>query len=330
MKLGVIGAGAIGGTIAALMDRAGHTVEATARGDRLAAIKSGGIHLSGAWGEHVAQIAAGERLTTAPDLALISVKAQDEADAIRANAAALEGVPLVVVQNGLDGLAQAQRLHGGSPTIGAIAFFAADCPAPGHVRALVPGPLYLGAGDGEPTADAVNAAGVLSSGISAKAVGNFVGCQWTKLVVNQINAMPAITGMSVQSTIADSRLCGAVLASMREAIHIGRRQGVGFGSLEGMNPLTLGLLGSAPPAVGRLLLRIMARRLGSEPVLGSTLQSVHRGLPTEIDYLNGAVAERARALGIEAPVNAAITRLVHEVEGSRRFFAPAEVVQRLG
>lgn len=330
MKVGVIGAGAIGGTIAALLDRAGHTVEATARGDRLAAIQSGGIRLSGAWGEHVAQVAVGERLTTAPDLALLCVKAQDEESALRANEGFLEGVPLVIVQNGLDGAERAASLHPSAPTIGAIAFFSSDCPAPGSVRVLVPGPLYLGFGVAAPTADAGDAADLLNEGIPAEAVGNFVGRQWSKLVVNQINAMPAITGLSVQETLADRRLRRIILASMREAIGVGRRRGISFGTLEGMSPLVLGALGSVPPALGSLLLLVIGRRLGREPVFGSTLQSVQRGLPSEIDYLNGAVVERAHALGREAPVNAGMTQLVHEVEQSHRFHTPAEVVARIG
>jgi 2-dehydropantoate 2-reductase len=144
MRIGVIGAGAIGATLAALLDRAGHTVEATARGERLAAMQSGGIRLSGAWGDHVARVAVAERLTTRPDLALLCVKAQDEEEAIRANAALLDGVPLVVVQNGLDGVVRAESVRQGpgtpgASTVGAIAFFGADCPAPGEVRVLVPG-----------------------------------------------------------------------------------------------------------------------------------------------------------------------------------------------
>lgn len=330
MRIGIIGIGAIGGTIAALMKRAGHAVEATARGDRLAAIQSGGLHLWGAWGEHVAQIGVGDRLTRAPDLALLCVKAQDEEEALRSNASSLEGVPLVVVQNGLEGAEHAARLHQDGPTIGAIAFFSADSPAPGSVRVLVPGPLYLGSGSGLPTQDAIDAARLLNEGIPAEAVENFVGHQWSKLVVNQINAMPAITGLSVQDTLANPALRRLVLASIREALATGRAEGVEFGALDGMPPALLGLLGSAPRPVGSLLLRLMGRRLGHEPVLGSTLQSVERGLPTEIDYLNGAVVARARALGLEAPVNEGMVQLVHEVERSHGYYSPAQVARRLG
>jgi 2-dehydropantoate 2-reductase len=47
----------------------------------------------------------------------------------------------------------------------------------------------------------------------------------------------------------------------------------------------------------------------------STAQDVLRGKRTEIDALNGYVAERAAALGIAAPVNRTLHALVKLREG---------------
>jgi 2-dehydropantoate 2-reductase len=69
----------------------------------------------------------------------------------------------------------------------------------------------------------------------------------------------------------------------------------------------------------------MRLRMGKVPNLGSTQQSVRRGQRTEIDFLNGAVVREASAIGRPAPVNAALTALVHEVEASGAHL-PAERV----
>ena len=61
------------------------------------------------------------------------------------------------------------------------------------------------------------------------------------------------------------------------------------------------------------------------PLIGSTLQSLQRKRPTEIDYLNGEVVRVGRELGMAAPLNARLVELVHEVERSRRFWAPDEL-----
>jgi 2-dehydropantoate 2-reductase len=91
----------------------------------------------------------------------------------------------------------------------------------------------------------------------------------------------------------------------------------------------LNVLGAVPLSVGETFPRLLARRLGEVPNPGSTLQSIRRGQLTEIDYLNGAVVAEAAAHGFEAPINAQLVELVHEVERTRVFLSPAEVVERI-
>jgi 2-dehydropantoate 2-reductase len=51
VRIAVLGAGAVGGTLAALLARAGHEVTVTARGENLDAIRRGGLRLEGGFGE---------------------------------------------------------------------------------------------------------------------------------------------------------------------------------------------------------------------------------------------------------------------------------------
>ena len=53
------------------------------------------------------------------------------------------------------------------------------------------------------------------------------------------------------------------------------------------------------------------------PLMGSTLQSLLRGEPTEIDYLNGEIVRVGGKVGMAAPINTAIVRAVHEIERTR-------------
>ena len=69
--------------------------------------------------------------------------------------------------------------------------------------------------------------------------------------------------------------------------------------------------------------------MGSRPNPGSTLQSIRRGQPTEIDYLNGAVVQRGAAVGVPTPVSTELVELVHEVEKSGEFIPTAAVIERM-
>lgn len=326
VKIGIIGAGALGGTFAVLLARAGHDVEVTARGAGLEAIRAGGIRLTGGYGDAHARVAAGEELSARPDLVLVCTKAQDAEAAIARNAATIDGVPVVVVQNGLDGLQTAERLLPRSSCMGVLSIIAANYTEPGVVRVTTTAASYLGRGDGPADEESRRVAAILSEAVPVIAIDGFRGAQWTKLVVNMLNAVPAIVGRSVQEVLHDRRLRRVVAASMRETVRVGIARGVRFGSLQGLGNARLRLFARMPVAVGQGLPWLMGVRMGRVPNLGSTQQSVRRGQPTEVDHLNGAVVREAAAAGLTAPVNAALTALVHEVERSGSFLPEERVV----
>ncbi|MBM7504362.1 ketopantoate reductase family protein [Agromyces aurantiacus] len=314
MRIGIIGAGALGGTFAALLARAGHEVEVTARGAGLEAIRSGGIRLSGGYGDAHVHPATGERLAVRPDLVLVCTKAQDAAAALVANGATIDGVPVVVVQNGLDGVDTARRALPRASCMGLLSIIAANYTEPGAVRVTTTAASYLGRGDGAPDDEVRRIAALLSEAVPVVAIANFRGAQWTKLVVNMLNAVPAIVGRSVQEVVDDRRLRRVVAASMRETVRVGAARGIRFGSLQGLGDRRLRLFARLPLALGQVLPWSMRVRMGRVPNLGSTQQSLRRGQPTEVDFLNGAVVREAEAAGLDAPVNRALVALVHEVE----------------
>jgi 2-dehydropantoate 2-reductase len=326
MRIGVIGAGAIGGAIAALLAANGHEVEVTARGQNLRVIASGGIRLTGGWGSFTADVSAGETLTRAPGLAIVATKAQDARAAILANAKLLNGIPVVVVQNGLEGVASTGPLLPRSDIVGALAMYASSLVGPGHIAITTTGTTYIGGGGDLPARYAVS---ILNEVMPTELTGNFVGAQWTKLFVNQVNALPAITGLSVQEVVADAQMRRILTRSMRENVRVGLASHIRFAPLQGLTAARLRLFANSPLSLAESLPGLMARRMGAVPNPGSTLQSIRRGALTEVDFLNGAVVAAAEKVGLVAPVNAALVHLVHEVEKTHEFLTPAQVVERV-
>lgn len=318
MRVAVIGAGAIGGTIAALLARAAHDVTVVARGENLAAISANGIRLRGAWGEYTAKVTAVDTLVEGPELAIVATKAQDARSAIRAQATFLGGLPMVVVQNGLEGIDSASRAAPESDIVGALSLFAASYLSPGEVNVTAPGTTYLGG----PVIPTLYAANVLKTVMPIVLTDNFPGAQWTKLIVNHVNALPAITGLSAQAVIANPKLRRLMTESMREAVRVAHARGIEFEKMQGLSDRVLTMMVRYPPVFGEILPRLMARRMGKTPNPGSTLQSIRRHQPTEIDYLNGAVVKLGAQAGVPTPVSATITELVHEVEKSGEFLSP--------
>lgn len=322
MQVAVIGAGAVGGTTAALLEKAGHDVVVTARGAHLDAIREHGIRLTGGWGEHTARVEARERLDAPAELLVLTTKAQDAASALEANCAAWGSRLVLVIQNGLDGAAGAASVLGRDDVVGGLAMYAASYLRAGEVQVTTPLPTFLGGP--LPSLDEITA--VLGSAMPVEVLDDLERAQWTKLMINEVNALPAITGLSVQEVVADAGLRRVLTRSMREAVRVARSHGVRFVPMSGMSDRILRAFVAMPESLAERLPRLMARRMGAVPNPGSTLQSIRRGQRTEIDHLNGAIVARAGAVPV--PVNRALVELVHEVEASGEFVAPAEVVRR--
>lgn len=326
MRIGVIGAGAIGGALAARLDALGHDVFVTARGAHLESIRRCGLRLTGRWGEHTAHIVADERLRDVPELAIVATKAQDAEAAIIANRADIDGLPVLVIQNGLDGRATASRLLPAATVLGGIASYGANIAEPGHIDVTTTGPLLIG---GEDTFAAGRVVDVLAEAAPTRRTADIEGAEWTKLLVNHVNALPAITGLSIQQTLADRQLARVVAVTMREAIDVADALGVRFQPVQGLDARNLRLLRRLPlPIATKLPMRI-GRRMGPVPNVGSTLQSIQRGARTEIDYLNGAVVAHGEKAGVPTPVSRRVVELVHEIEGGRGFLSPGDASRYL-
>ena len=325
MRIAVIGAGAVGGAIAAVLSRAGHEVEVTARGAQLAAIHEGGIRLRGAWGDTTAQVAASARLTAPADMVILTTKAHDAVAALADNLEFLGDSPLLVVQNGLDGIANARDASPRSRVVGGLAMFAASYLSPGEVTITTPNPTFIGGDDAEAVTAFVR---LLSPVMPVRQIDDFASAQWTKLIINQVNALPAVTGLSVQDVIAHRGLRRVLVLSLREGVAVGHALGVTFARLGGLGDTTLRAFAVAPYWVAQQLPLRMRRRMGPVPNPGSTLQSIRRDQPSEIDYLGGAVVAAGERAGVATPINALIVRLVHEVESSKAFVVPEVVVAR--
>ena len=328
MRIAVIGAGALGGTFATLLSAAGHEVTVTARGAGLAAIRERGIRLEGGFGQAEARPTALERLVDTPELVLVCTKAQDAEAAILDNAAVIDGAAVIVIQNGLDGVSTARRLLPRSDCFGALSIIAANYTEPGLVTVTTAAPTYLGRGSGPADAATRHWQAVLAGAVPCQAIDNFVGAQWTKLVVNMLNALPAITGLSVQAVVSNRGLRRVMTLSMREAVRVGMRRGTRFGAMQALGDRRLRVFSLLPAWAGQVLPLMMRARMGAVPNRGSTLQSITRGQRTEVDHLNGAVVREAAVAGMAAPVNTRLTALVHEVEQRGSFLDPAEVLAR--
>lgn len=295
MRALVMGAGSIGSLFAAFLARQGWRVAIVARRPHVEAVRAGGLRVEGPLGSFTARVEAYEdagRLKEPPDVVLITVKAYDTRQAslqVR-HLVELGAVP-VCLQNGL-GVEEEASQALGARAFRAVTSNGAMLSGPGLVKHTGVGETLIGAGHPalEELADALSA-----SGLPAKTVEDVEGVVWLKTLINAgINPLGALTGLRNGELLE----VGWLRELMRGVVEEGR--GVA---------LKKGVALSEDPVEATFR---VARATANNK--NSMLQDLERGRRTEVDYINGAIAREAEGLGMEAPLNRALTLLIKAME----------------
>ncbi len=239
-------------------------------------------------------------------------------------------VPVVSMQNGLRNAGRL-RTHLGARGLGGVVGYNVFRDGPRRLVQATEGELYAGTTDGIPGARLRRLAALfrradermhLVKDIDAVLAG--------KLLLNLNNGICAATGLPIVTSIKhrDSRWCFA--QAMHEGIRVMKAAGVKSKRATILPSPWIARLLALPDW---LVLRV-ARSLVelSSEARSSTLQDLDRGVPTEIDELNGAIVWLAEKAGVEAPVNQLITEIVHEHErasGAPTFLSPEALRSRV-
>lgn len=232
------------------------------------------------------------------DLVLVCVKSPDTANAARELAAHLNSEARVLsLQNGVDNAATLASLLA-QPVYASVVYVGTEMAGPGRVRHLGRGDLVVGrpravAARADAPSDLKAIAAMFeAAGVPCVVAPDIDVALWTKLTVNcGLNAVSAV-GQVRYGRIAANLLARAVVNdAVRETIAVAQADGVAL-DLDATLALVWKIAGSMPQQAS------------------STAQDLERGKATEIDALNGFVAQRGAALGVATPVNGTLHALV--------------------
>ncbi len=316
MKIGVFGAGAIGGLLGVKLAQAGADVTFIARGPHLAAMQANGVTL----------VSGGERITVrsrcladageagVQDFVIVTLKAHSLPAAApqvarmmgpdSALVTAINGVPYWYFY-GLDGPWRDRRVESVDPggalwnvlppaqAIGAVVYPAAEVSEPGVIEHTYGDRFTLGEPDGSrsPRIETLSKA-LIAAGLKAPIRPRIRDEIWVKLWGNlAFNPVSALTVSTLDRIAGDPGLRALCRTMMLEARTVAEALGVRFAidvdkRIEG------------------------AAEVGEHKT--SMLQDLERGRPMEIDALLGAVVELGEAVGQEMPTCRNVLALVRE------------------
>jgi 2-dehydropantoate 2-reductase len=313
MKVGIYGAGAIGGWIGVKLAQAGCDVSVVARGATLDALDAHGLQLVEKDATHTVKVrASATPADLGPqDLVVVAVKAP-AMEAVAAQIAPLLDSRTIVLtaMNGVpwwfcEGLGErfaGKRLESVDPhgtiaaaiptaqTIGCVVHASCFVEAPGVIRHRQGMGLILGEANGKPSARAEELVSLLSkAGFDASLSAHIQRDVWFKLWGNMtMNPISAITGATSDRILADDLVRGFVTNVMLEAKEIGARFGI---------PIE-----QAPADRHAVTLKLGAMKT-------SMLQDVQARKPVELDALVASVRELGVMTEVPTPFTDALLGL---------------------
>jgi 2-dehydropantoate 2-reductase len=325
-KIAVVGAGAIGSLIGGLLAVAGEDVTLIGRQAHVEAIRAGGLRIDGILGALNIPVKAVEALDFQPDLVLLAVKTQDVESACRQIQGFVQGIPILTLQNGVRSDSMVASILPKENILSGVVTFNAQFLKPGQITYARRGTLVIGEAFGRNGQRVKNTQMLLSRAIRTEINDNMAGVHWTKLLVNNLgNGLEAMTGLSISDCLRNPGLKRIGVLALREGHQVIAKAGLRLGTLPGAPAPALQLILRAPLPVAEWILTLS---MGSLKTLSSTLQSLRRSRPTEIDYLNGEIVRLGQQAGLATPYNSKVVEIVKEVEKGRHFQSPAEVVSR--
>lgn len=315
----IVGVGAIGSVIAGKLE-AGGTVLIDSWQTHVDAIRESGLTVDYPEGTVTAKLPAYhldeiDTIEGSPEVILLAVKSNATVETLtRLSGRMLERTIVVSLQNGIneDSIADAV---GQDRTIGAAVMYGGELASPGHAFPH-PGPRHLVIGelDGSLTERVAALAARLSPSVEVEVTEDIWAILWTKLVVNsEMNAVAAVTGFRGDEIAADPAARRFALSLARECVAVAVAIGLDldYSVLDGTAD---DYLDSFDSDRMRAVERRFVERWSRLPVKPSMLQDLEKGRPTEIDFFNGYIVKKARALGIAVPANEAIVRMVKSAE----------------
>jgi 2-dehydropantoate 2-reductase len=298
----IIGCGAIGSLYAAHLARVAEVWALVRRDDHALALNRDGLRVSGKHEFHVS-LKATTRAAEVPDceFAIVATKARQVEESFAPIGHRFHHGAVLSAQNGL-GSEEILADNTLGQIIRGTTFMSGTRHSDTHVQYELDTATWMGPFEPRHTPFSIvkEAADlIVASGLKAEALNDARPAQWSKLIFNaSVNGVSALTGLPHSPHFADETQHAGLGHLLHDLIDEGKRVAKSAGVELHEDPWEMNKIGAMtnhPP---------------------SMLYDVRHQLPTEVDFLSGAIAREAQRAGVAAPLHTAVYQLIKGKEAS--------------
>jgi 2-dehydropantoate 2-reductase len=323
LKFLVVGAGAVGGITAALLRKNGIDVEIVCKYDDYASLVSEkGLKVSGVCGEFSIDIpafASVSQVKNEKDIILLATKATDMMEAAQSLISILKKDGFVIsLQNGFceDELG---RVVGENTIIGCVTGWGATMESHGNFVMTSKGDFILGYPGKFSDELLSDLSEILSCIVPVRTTENIRGHLYSKLIINScITSLGALCGLYLGKMLMIGKVRRIFIEIINEAVEVADSMKVSIEIFAGKLDFKKFVEGKSIYSDFRRHIFLLAMGYKFRKLKSSSLQSLERGKPTEIEYLNGYIVRNAREYAVSAPINNAIVNMIHQIEQQKR------------
>ena len=294
MRIAIIGTGALACLFGARLSRYADVFMLGSWMRGIDSINDRGIRIDDACNVEKYPVQAYLKSATIPnaDCVLILVKSWQT---IAAGSAALEIIDdeglVITLQNGLGNFEQLSRCLGVQRVVAGVTTQGAELLGPGHIRYAGGGNTYLG----KNTYKEIQLENLIKAfnmaGFPIVVTDDLQGLVWGKLAVSSgINAITALLHVRNGELLSNPESEQLMIAAAHETANVAVAKGI-----------------KIPYDVTEEVRDVASSTAENR---SSMLQDVLRGSPTEIEFINCAVAKIGKSLGIPVPVHEKLCKLV--------------------
>lgn len=300
MRIGIVGAGALGTLFGERLARDNEVVLLERKREVVEAIRRDGLRVDGE--SRPARATAEPRDLFGVQALFVFVRATDTLRALRPFAAELDPAAAIVsLQNGLGNEEAIKTALGGTiPLVIGATTESALTLGPADVTRVGEGTTVLGSGGASPEVCNRIARLLVDAGFRASAAYDIRPHLWGKLIANAaINPVAALLGKPNGVVLTDGHAGEVARSLAQEAATVA-------------NAMRIPLPFTDPWSYVRTIVEQTA------DLDNSMLNDLRAGAPTEIDFINGAVVAAGRRAAVPTPYNETVTALMKAREATSR------------